>query len=573
MLFSTVTLLFTSLAAAIPTKVLVNPRASTCNTATDRACWTTDFNIDTDYETEIPVTGVTRVYNWTITQETDWVGPDGGIKPYAQLVNGEFPGPLLYAQWGDTVEITITNELPATGVSMHWHGIRQLQNNLQDGVNGVTECPLAPGKTKTYHFVAEQYGTTWYHSHHSGQYEDGVWGPIVIDGPASANYDIDLGAFPIGDFYYNTSLEIGVYLESNGPPPSDNLLFNGTNINPADTSLGEYAVVTLTPGLTHRIHVINPGSDNEYQLTLNGHNFTVIATDLVPVAPIVTDNLFIGVGQRYDILVTADQAVDNYWFNATLTGNCGTSNNPFPAAIARYVGAPDALPTDQGTAPVSLQCQDSTAYEPIVARTVTEVNLATAATDLDITLDTTPVVSWLVNDSAIDVQWSTPVLNWVLSDNTSALPANENTYIVEGADIWTYWVFQNLANAPHPMHLHGHDFLVLGQSEPGVASTFTADVDTATFNWNNPTRRDVTIMPANGWTAVAFKSDNPGNWVFHCHIAWHVGEGLSIDIVERPSEQAAQISTADLASYDQVCADWRAYEATSDSEVQPDSGI
>ncbi|EJD43440.1 hypothetical protein AURDEDRAFT_66659 [Auricularia subglabra TFB-10046 SS5] len=43
--------------------------------------------------------------------------------------------------------------------SIHWHGIRQLHNNINDGVNGVTECPLAPDDTKVYRFVAEQYGT------------------------------------------------------------------------------------------------------------------------------------------------------------------------------------------------------------------------------------------------------------------------------------------------------------------------------------------------------------------------------------------------------------------------------
>ena len=50
--------------------------------------------------------------------------------------------------------------------------------------------PLAPGQTKTYTFKCTQFGTTWYHSHFSAQYGDGVMGPIVINGPTSANYDI-----------------------------------------------------------------------------------------------------------------------------------------------------------------------------------------------------------------------------------------------------------------------------------------------------------------------------------------------------------------------------------------------
>jgi len=65
-----------------------------------------------------------------------------------------------------------------------------LDTTSQDGVPGVTECPLAPGDTKVYRFKATQYGTTWYHSHYTVQYGDGVAGPMVINGPATANYDI-----------------------------------------------------------------------------------------------------------------------------------------------------------------------------------------------------------------------------------------------------------------------------------------------------------------------------------------------------------------------------------------------
>lgn len=80
--------------------------------------------------------------------------------------------------------------------------MQQPNSNNMDGVNGVTECPLAPGDSRTYTFVANQHGTTWYHSHYSAQYGDGVQGTIVINGPATANYDIDLGPMTINDWYY-----------------------------------------------------------------------------------------------------------------------------------------------------------------------------------------------------------------------------------------------------------------------------------------------------------------------------------------------------------------------------------
>ncbi|KAK3626067.1 hypothetical protein LTR22_023283 [Elasticomyces elasticus] len=63
-----------------------------------------------------------------------------------------------------------------------------------DGTPGVTQCPIAPGKTFTYSFRAELYGTSWWHGHYSAQYVNGLSGAIIVHGPASDNdYDIDIG--------------------------------------------------------------------------------------------------------------------------------------------------------------------------------------------------------------------------------------------------------------------------------------------------------------------------------------------------------------------------------------------
>ena len=97
------------------------------------------------------------------------------------------------------------------------------------GTNGVTECALAPGDAKTYQFQATEYGTTWYHSHFSNQYGDGVVGTVVINGPATANYDIDLGTYPLTDWYYMTAFQAAALAFQNGqtgqgPPEGDNIL-------------------------------------------------------------------------------------------------------------------------------------------------------------------------------------------------------------------------------------------------------------------------------------------------------------------------------------------------------------
>lgn len=142
------------------------------------------------------------------------------------------------------------------------------------------------------------------------------------------------------------------------------------------------------------------------------------------------------------------------------------------------------------------------------------------------------------------------------------------------------------------MHLHGHDFYVLGRSAPlnaplsllqliallltgGLAqytTVFNPATDIGTLDFTNPVRRDVTMLPALGYVVLAFKTDNPGNWLFHCHIAWHVSGGLSATFVEQPSVQTTMFSNAEQQAYENVCDDWSAWYATSPYKMI-DSGL
>jgi hypothetical protein len=121
----------------------------------------------------------------------------------------------------------------------------------------------------------------------------------------------------------------------------------------------------------------------------------------------------------------------------------------------------------------------------------------------------------------------------------------------------------------------GHDFLILGRS-PAVANPFAIPVrryndatDRATLNFNNPTRRDTTMLPGNGWVVVAFQTDNPGAWLFHCHIAWHVSQGLSVQFLERVQEIPGTVAIGEI---EPVCEQWTTYYSTSPHK-QFDSGL
>ncbi|KAK2758386.1 hypothetical protein FQN54_004236 [Arachnomyces sp. PD_36] len=502
------------------------------------------------------------------------MAPDG-FSRLVMAVNGQFPGPTIRAGWGDTLRIHVTNSLQDNGTSIHWHGIRQVNTNDQDGVSGITECPLAPGDTKTYEFLCTQFGTSWYHSHHSAQYGDGILGPMVIDGPASANYDVDLGPMPIQDWYYRTAYQNALISQTPGagPPSGDNGLINGTMVSQYG---GEYHVNTVERNRKYRLRLINTSLDNHFKVHLDNHNFTVITSDFVPLVPYETDWLFIGIGERYDVIIETDQPVGNYWFRAEVQDGCGDNlNNQNIMSIFRYEGAPEEDPTSARLDYVQ-GCADETQLVPYVERTVPREQFEEVARDMNVTItngvnsanDT--VVMWQIDGSMVNVDWDVPTLQYIMDGNTS-YPDSFN--LIELPDTpWIFWVIHSIpgvngVTAPHPMHVHGHDFYVLGTGD-GVFS------DPSVLKFDNPPRRDVAMLPALGWLVLAFETNNPGAWLMHCHIAWHVGEGLGVQFVEGTPDDI--LPALDVGpEWQRTCDRWNDYWTNSHypAYVETGSGI
>jgi manganese oxidase len=128
----------------------------------------------------VPATG--RPYDPVVTLN-GWTLPwrmNGGVKEFHLVAepvvremtpgftarlwgyNGQSPGPTIEVVEGDRVRIFVTNKLPEP-TSLHWHGQR-LPNGM-DGITGLTQPPIAPGKTFVYEFVARRPGTFMYHPH------------------------------------------------------------------------------------------------------------------------------------------------------------------------------------------------------------------------------------------------------------------------------------------------------------------------------------------------------------------------------------------------------------------------
>jgi hypothetical protein len=207
------------------------------------------------------------------------------------------------------------------------------------------------------------------------------------------------------------------------PPVADTALINGTMLNPSGTG-GAYNKVTLTAGKKYRLRLINTSVDNHFRVSLDNHNLTVIQADFVPTNPYNAEWIFIGIGERYDVIIDANQAVGNYWFRATVMTACGSNNNPNIQSIFSYAGAADELPTSTSTNAAPQNCNDETGLVPYVVKNVSSANFLSEFETLDVLLDIgvqngVSMVQWNVNGSMINVDWEDPTLSYVASGNTT----------------------------------------------------------------------------------------------------------------------------------------------------------
>jgi len=136
---------------------------------------------------------------------------------------------------------------------------------------------------------------------------------------------------------------------------------------------------------------------------------------------------------------------------------------------------------------------------------------------------------------------------------------------------WIYLVLHGLSSnsdttGAHPIHLHGHDFAILEQAEHKKWDPYNMSL-----KLSNPPRRDVVLLPTNGYVVIAFKADNPGPWLVHCHIAVHISMGLGMQIMEDqagafriwPNDDSAIIEAK------RVCKNWNTWYANQDHWAFP----
>ncbi|KAJ2376907.1 ferroxidase fet3 [Coemansia sp. RSA 2607] len=477
--------------------------------------------------------------NWEVGHVI--VNRDGHITRRAVGVNGHLPIPPVYATVGDTLLLKVCNKLDVP-TTVHAHGIFQNGTNYLDGAGMVTQCGIPPGANFTYEYYLHQTGTFWLHGHYNHQNTDGLRTPLVIldrdKTQLPMQYDDEM-LISMEDWYPTEFLErMKEVLNPNVPfPPPTTFpygLINGIDGNITQT-------ITFEPGKRYRIRLINIGSTEWYKFSIPGHKLNVIEADGIYSEPLEVDGLNLGPGQRYSVVVQAlDTDEYNYIFNATLYANFvphipGLNPRYYTGLVQYKKGASiKSIERSSDEELVWLNDINLRSFEQYPAMPVSRT-YNTAAGSKKYSDKLTRAILYK------EPYLSPPIIPTLYTAiSTGDLALNDTIYgpqtgalvIREGEVIEIE--MQNPTEIDHAMHLHGHVFQVTEYGPAGNSSEVNAPPAKVMTYDGWPMRRDTFVVPAFHYIKVRFLADNPGVWMFHCHMDIHFALGLAVTFVEAP---------------------------------------
>ncbi|QDO02839.1 multicopper oxidase family protein [Streptomyces sp. RLB3-17] len=474
----------------------------------------------------------------TLTASPAIIDLGGGVMPKTWAFDGRTPGKEVRLSVGDTLIAELSNQLPnKTATSIHWHGIA-LRNDM-DGVPPATQTAVRAGSTFTYRFIADTPGTYFFHPHVGVQLDRGLYAPLIVEDPKEPlSYDdewvvllddwvdgvtgtpnevfselklgmadmsgMDMSSNPnpsssdsMGDMGDMGGMDMGgsasASASSGGMSKKFMLMGATSSLLGGDAGDVKYPhhlingrvatdpdVYTGKPGKKVRLRIINAGSDTAYRVALGGHKLTITHTDGFPVQHQEVDTLLVGMGERYDVLVTLGDGVfplvslaEGKNANGLALMRTGSGNKP--SATVR---------------PKELDGMIMTASQ---LRAADDVRLKSSKTDVTHQIKLTGNMmkyNWAINGTPFDMK------------NPEAHPI----VIEEGQRVRLDFV--NTTEMWHPMHLHGHTYQ-LGTSGP---------------------RKDTAIVLPKETVSVFLDADNPGQWMMHCHNAYHGEAGMMANV-------------------------------------------
>ncbi|MWC27084.1 multicopper oxidase domain-containing protein [Paenibacillus sp. MMS18-CY102] len=416
-----------------------------------------------------------------VAQRQDVRLASGEVIKDAWAFNGELPGPELRMKKGELIEVKLVNQNVDEGVTLHWHGLDV--PNAEDGVAGVTQNAVMPGQSYTYRFVAEQTGTYWYHSHQDSQeaVSRGLFGPLVVE-PASEE-----GAVPL-----NTGGGQEAHAELGEPPEAKEFTAMTHIWDRVGLAVDGWTGVrkeTVVPGTEVRLRLINTDDWVRQSYSVIGTSFRVVAidgTDVNEPGLLAATRLELTTGGRYDLSFTMpNQPVFLAIGNGTKTGLLMT-------------------PDGKGEAPSELPSSEDVFIPTHYGKPTATAFGADSIFDRQFTM--------LLDNK---LGFYNGAFNQLYTINGKVFPDTPMFMVQEGDLVHTTIINRSIVD--HPMHLHGHHMLVLSRNGDNVDGS----------PWWSDT---LDVQPGETYE-LAFRADNPGLWMDHCHNLEHAAAGMSMHLM------------------------------------------
>lgn len=300
-------------------------------------------------------------------------------------------------------------------------------------------------------------------------------------------------------------------------------------------------LIPFEKGKTYRIRMINFSALAAAMVTFQSHAMQIIMQDGSYITKASADQIRLAAAQRYDVLLTPKiNDIDNYPFLIALDINPDFTNpNASPQPISWNYNKTGFLVMDSSKNNTSVDVVS--VFNPVDDSKFTNPDsdgacgpvTQTIQLDFNFCFDNYSIPRACFNgqpyiDQLVPTLYSAASTG---SDNTNPIVyGGVNPFIVEKGAV-VELVVNNLDSAIHPFHLHGHQFQVLARPASG-AGKWPGN----TTPPSHPASKDTISVNGNSYAVIRFRADNPGVWLFHCHIEWHVEMGLTATIIEGPEE-------------------------------------
>ncbi|KAA1094152.1 sphingosine N-acyltransferase lac1 [Puccinia graminis f. sp. tritici] len=469
----------------------------------------------------------------------------------------------------------------SAAVTIHWHGIFQRESPWMDGVTGVTQCPIPPGHNFTYSFkINNQYGTFWYHAHAQNFNSDGIAGPMIVhsvNDPLKRGVDFHQDIILlINDWYHDMSQSVlqqllspTGYNNSLAAPSPNSALVNGIgyfdcNNAPANatcTTPNQSLTFDVPVGTKTRFRLIGAGSHALFRFSVDEHTLNVTETDSTGVVgPPAIHRVPFHNGERYSVIIDTSRdtvgstvylraAMDTdcfAWLAPGITGRAGTA-----LGIIRIVDPKRLPPSNSSVAlPTTSDWSDTiggacldldvSTMRPLVPQDACTNLLGTVyfstsfGTIASVNGNSTSISGrFFVNGTTWITRPNRPLLNELLSGGPGTINASDvAAFTFEQPGCYDI-VINNLdAALDHSYHLHGVDGWIVATGSGQINATTVSSLQ---YNTTNPLRKDTQVVGGGSYHVVRVQADNPGVWILHCHLGWHLGAGFAGMVVMQPS--------------------------------------